>query len=212
MNKQSVQTDTKDSILNAAECLFAKKGYSGTSLRALTGRAKVNLAAVNYHFGSKKALLEAVIKRKITPLNYIRRIRVEEVRQLALKEGSRPDAENILYAFIEPTLRFREDEPGAKDFVTFIGRSFADPDDTVRKVFVRFIRPMFQLLLEALCDALPHLPENTVFWRLQFSMGALFHTLHICSDLNKDKLNIKELDADSLVTLIIPYLSAGMKA
>ncbi|UCE71126.1 MAG: helix-turn-helix transcriptional regulator, partial [Nitrospiraceae bacterium] len=61
MNLQSEQADTKDSILNAAECLFAEKGYSGTSLRALTGKAKVNLAAVNYHFGSKQALLEAVI-------------------------------------------------------------------------------------------------------------------------------------------------------
>ena len=212
MNLQSEQADTKDSILNAAECLFAEKGYSGTSLRVLTGKAKVNLAAVNYHFGSKKALLEAVIKRKITPLNQIRRKRVEEVRRQARKEGRRPDANDILYAFIEPTLRFRENERGAKDFVTFIGRSFADPDDTVRKIFFRFIQPMFQLLLEAMREALPHLSENIIFWRLQLSMGALFHTLHICEDIDMDHLNIKDLDADSMVNLILPYLSAGMKS
>ena len=65
MNENSqAQSDTKQRILDAAEYLFAHDGYRGTSLRAITGKAKVNLAAVNYHFGSKGALLEEVIKRE----------------------------------------------------------------------------------------------------------------------------------------------------
>ncbi|MCK5427639.1 MAG: helix-turn-helix transcriptional regulator, partial [Thermodesulfovibrionia bacterium] len=52
--------DTKQRILDATEFLFARKGFRGTSLREITNRAGVNLAAVNYHFGSKKTLLEAV--------------------------------------------------------------------------------------------------------------------------------------------------------
>ena len=61
--------DTKDRILDTAERLFADKGYPATSLRDITNEAGVNLAAVNYHFGSKEALLSAVLDRRIGPVN-----------------------------------------------------------------------------------------------------------------------------------------------
>ncbi len=209
------QADTKQRIIDAAEILFASKGFRGTSLRAITDKAKVNLAAVNYHFGSKKALLEAVIKRRIQPLNQVRRKRLEEVRNAAGQKGKKPDIKAVLDAFIEPTFLFRESEPGAKDFITFIGMSFADPDDTVRKVFVRFIKPLFQFLFETVCEALPGLPREVIFWRLQFTMGALFHTLHVSGNIDMEdmeQLNVHDLDANSLINLIIPYVTAGMKA
>lgn len=212
MNKKGSQSDTKQSILDAAEFLFATQGFRGTSLRAITGKAKVNLAAVNYHFGSKRALLEEVIKRRILPLNQVRRQRLADVRETAKKNKKKPDTTDILYAFIQPTLQFRETEPGAKEFLTFIGRSFADPDNTVRKVFVQFIKPMFKLLQESMCEALPQYPQNQLFWRLQFTMGALFHTLHICGDIYMEQLNIDDLDASTLTDLIIPYVTAGIKA
>jgi AcrR family transcriptional regulator len=212
MNTGQTLPHTKQSILDAAELLFATQGFRGTSLRAITGKANVNLAAVNYHFGSKESLLHEVIKRRILPLNQIRRQRLEEVRETAKKKGKKPDTRDILYAFIHPTLQFRESEPGAKEFVTFIGRSFADPDNTVRKVFVQFIKPMFQLLQELMGEALPQNTQHQIFWRLQFTMGTLFHTMHICSDLTMEEFNIDALDAKTLTDLIIPYVTAGMKA
>jgi AcrR family transcriptional regulator len=215
MNRKKTKTgpDTKQRILDASEILFAANGFRGTSLRAITCMAKVNLAAVNYHFGSKTSLLEEVIKRRILPLNKIRRKRLEEVQEDAVKKGKNPDIRAVLYAFIEPTLLFRESGPGAKNFITFIGRSFADPDDTVRKVFVRFITPMFQLLYKTVWKALPDLTQETLFWRLQFTLGSLFHMMHICGNINMEPFNIKtDLDANSLIDLIIPYVTAGMKA
>lgn len=204
--------DTKQNILDAAEFLFATQGFRGTSLRAITGKAGVNLAAVNYHFGSKEFLLNEVIKRRILPLNQIRRQRLEEVIETAKKRGRRPYTRDILYAFIQPTLQFRETEPGAKEFVTFIGRSLADPDNTVRKVFVQFIKPMFQLLQESLREALPQRTQDQIFWRLQFTMGALFHTMHLCSDVSMEQFHLEALDAETLTDLIIPYVTAGMNA
>ncbi|NOQ41505.1 MAG: TetR family transcriptional regulator, partial [Desulfuromusa sp.] len=65
------QYDTKTRILNSAEQLFAREGFHSTSLRTLTSRAEANLASVNYHFGSKDALLQAVIERRLLPLNQI---------------------------------------------------------------------------------------------------------------------------------------------
>ena len=208
------QSDTKQRILDAAEYLFAHDGYRGTSLRAITGRAKVNLAAVNYHFGSKEALLEEVIMRRLLPLNRIRKERIEEVRDNARKKGRKPDIKAVLLAFIEPTLLFKESCPEAENFVTFIGRSITDPDDTVRQVFHRFIKPLFHLLFETACEALPEHPKDQVFWRLHFTLGSLFHTLHICGKFKTDDVvHVEtEMDAKTLVDLIIPYVTAGMKA
>lgn len=210
----SEQINTKQRILDAAEHLFAKDGYRGTSLRAITGQADVNLAAVNYHFGSKEALLEEVIKRRLLPLNETRRQRIEEVRDNARKEEKIPDIKAVLLGFIEPTLQFREATPEAEHFVTFIGRSITDPDDTVRQVFHRFIKSLFHLLFETSCEALPDLPKDLVFWRLHFTLGSLFHTLHICGKFQTDD-NISftsDMDSQTLINLILPYVTAGMKA
>jgi AcrR family transcriptional regulator len=208
-----IKANTSEKILNAAEYLFAHNGYRGTTMRAITGKAGVNLAAVNYHFGSKKTLLEEVIKRRMLPLNQTRRIRLEEVRNAAQSKGEPPDIRDVLLAFIEPTILFRESEPGAKNFITFIGRSFADPDDTVRTVFHQVINPMAQLLFETISEALPDKPRDLIFWRLHFTMGSLLHTMHVCGNVKPGFMGMNtDIDAKSLVNLIIPYVTAGMKA
>jgi AcrR family transcriptional regulator len=200
--KAPAPTDTKQSILDASEILFARDGYRGTSIRAITEEAGVNVAAVNYHFGSKKRLLEEVIKRRILPLNQIRRKRIEEVRDRARSRGRHPDIKDILVAFIEPTISFKEKHPDARNFITFISRSFSDPDDTVRKTFHRFINPMFQLLSEAVHEALPKLSQDDISWRLHFTIGALIQSMQMMADA----------DAKALLDHIIPYVTAGMKA
>ncbi len=214
MNETASQhVDTRQRILDAAEHLFAQDGYRGTSLRAITGRARVNLAAVNYHFGSKKALLEAVIKRRIEPLNLTRKKRLEEVIDTAERKGKRPEVKQVLLAFIEPTLMFKESNPEARNFFIFIGRSFTDPDETVRKVFLRFIKPIFHLLHKAACKALPDFSEELVFWRLHFTIGALFHSVHMSENMKNDFHHMKgKADAGSLLDLMIPFVTAGMKA
>ncbi len=205
--------DTKQRILDAAEYLFAQDGYRGTSLRAITTRAEVNLAGVNYHFGSKKVLVEEVIKRRILPLNQIRKERLEEVRVYALQKNEKPGIRAVLAAFIEPTLFFKEENPGAEHFFTFIGRSFTDPDDTVRDVFLSYIKPLFKLLFDISCEALPEYPKDLVFWRLHYTLGALFHTLHICGNIRHEFEHMEmKTDAQSIIDLIIPYVTAGMKA
>ena len=71
--------ETRTRILDAAEELFMQHGFEGTSMRALTTRAGVNLAAVNYHFGSKDALIEAVFRRRLDPVNLARMAEVEKL-------------------------------------------------------------------------------------------------------------------------------------
>ncbi len=213
-NFENQQGDTKQRLLDAAEHLFAQEGFKGTSLRDITGRAGVNLAAVNYHFGSKEALLRAVMERRLIPLNQVRIERITKVRDSARQKGRRPPVKELLRAFIEPTLQFKESSPGAEDFVALVGRSFSDPDDTVRNVFMKLIWPLFQLILETFREALPELPEKTLLWRLHFMFGAFSQTMHVCcgrfhSDVIKMPL---ENDSKTIINMFIPFITAGMEA
>ena len=89
-SQKKPQPDTKSRIMDAAERLFAIKGFQGTSIKRLACEAGVNQAAVNYHFGSKTALIEKVIDRRLTPINQQRMQRLEVVRRTAVMEHTRP--------------------------------------------------------------------------------------------------------------------------
>lgn len=175
--------DTKHLLLDAAESLFAHHGFHATSLRAITGKAGANLASVNYHFGSKEALLEAVIERRLTPLNNTRIERIDSVVRSARAENSRPPVREVMRAFIEPTLSFRDSEPGAKDFVSLVGRAAAESDEMVRNVFLGFMKPVISLMLEALASSLPDLPRDALVRRFHFTIGSLVHTMHFCDNV-----------------------------
>jgi AcrR family transcriptional regulator len=205
--------DTKQKILDAAESLFAHEGYHGTSLRAITGRAGVNLAAVNYHFGSKEALLEAMFGRRLVPLNEERMTRLNGVLEAAGKEGQRPIVADVLRAFVEPTLRFKS-EPGREDFMTLVGRAIADPNDIVLQVFLRFMGPVFHLIYKALREALPELPEDTLLWRLHFVLGALSHTMRICGKgMHPESIKLPcETRPEAMSEMLVHFLSAGLEA
>ena len=95
---------TKDRILDAAEELFASQGYDATSLRGLTQAAEVNLAAVNYHFGSKRKLFQAVFERRVGPINR-ERLALLEAREDRGPEP--PSVEELLQILIGPALRLR---------------------------------------------------------------------------------------------------------
>src|ERR671936_54679 len=89
MNLRAVkpQHETRTRILDAAEELFMQHGFEGTSMRLLTAKAGVNLAAVNYHFGSKDALIEAVFHRRLDPMNVAR---MAELDKLEAEESAPP--------------------------------------------------------------------------------------------------------------------------
>lgn len=206
-------TDTKKRILDAAEKLFAQQGFYATSLRMLTKEAGVNLAAVNYHFGSKEELIKAVIGRRMLPLNKMRLERLQNIKDSAGAEGRPPDIKEILLAFIEPTFEFRKSGKGAQDFISMISRAFSDPRDTVRKLFLHMVEPVFQLLFELLCEALPSLPKNIVYWRLNFMIGAMAHSMSMSQmcQLIPDGLVLK-VDSVSLAEQFVNFVANGMEA
>src|SRR4051812_40302542 len=118
--------ETRTRILDAAEELFMQHGFEGASMRLLTAKAGVNLAAVNYHFGSKHALIEAVFRRRLDPMNTAR---IAALDRLEKDAGARPlSAEAVIRAFVGVSLRMMEDtKSGGRNFVRLLGRTYTEP-------------------------------------------------------------------------------------
>ncbi len=212
MSQAGTKQDTKQLILDTAERLFAGKGFHDTSLRSITSKAGVNLAAVNYHFGSKEALLNKVFKRRLLPLNKVRQDRLQKIREAAQNQGGRPGVEETLRAFIEPTIRFRDSGQGAKDFITLVGRALHEPNDTVIKIFLNHVEPLFQLILEILQEALPDMPRDQLFWRLQFTFGAMSHTMCKAGTFQFLPEGVTPgSDTNSLTQMLVQFVTAGME-
>ena len=206
------QPDTKQRILDAAEHLFARDGYHATSLRGITTTADANLAAVNYHFGSKEALLEAVIVRRLDPLNEIRRGQLEALLQKAELARELPSCREVLRAFVEPTLRLRQQGSEAEDFIALIGRTLAEPRGIAMSIFLRHMQPLLQRIFQALALSLPALTEQDLFWRMHFTMGCLSHIMrcHERYSMVPENVNI-DLPVDELIEQFLDFTTAGME-
>ena len=206
-------TATQDRILDAAETLFMEHGFEATSLRAITAAAAVNLAAVNYHFGSKEELFQAVLTRRLDPMNQ---------RRLALLDRFERDAaaaplscERIIVALFVPALELaRDPERGGKDFLRLLGRAYADPAPFIRHFLSEQYAQMIARFKAAFGRALPHLPKKELSWRLHFIMGALSYTLAATDALRIiAELNPVETDNDELLLRrLAPFLLAGLTA
>jgi AcrR family transcriptional regulator len=164
--------NTKDRVLDAAERLFARDGIEATSLRAITTEADVNLAAVNYHFQSKDALVRAVIARRVVPVNQ-RRLELLDACEQAAGAGPLP-IEAVLDAFIRPVLEIYASR--AREFTPLMGRMYTEPEFAER-IYKEHLEPLATRFIAAYQRALPGLPRVELLWRLHFSMGAVGHTM-----------------------------------
>lgn len=206
------QPETKQRILNAAEHLFAADGYHATSLRGITTAATVNLAAVNYHFGSKEALLEAVIVRRLSPLNEVRLGKLEALLKKAEQANEVPSVREILRTFVEPTLYLRQQGSDTEDFVALIGRILAEPRGVAMSIFIHHMEPLMIRLFQALTLSLPELSHQALFWRLHFVIGSLSHIMrcHERHSMVPDDVSI-DLPVEELVEFFLDFTTAGME-
>ncbi|WP_371404899.1 TetR family transcriptional regulator [Kribbella sp. NBC_00662] len=160
---------TRERLLNVAEQRFGEGGYEGTSLRAITVAAAANIAAVNYHFGSKEALLRAAVARAMAPVNTERRRRLDQ-----LEASGPPTPEELIRAFIEPGLELvlRRGERGAV-VARFIGRIAFDPSRRIRELYAAESDPIESRYLAALQRALPQASPDAVAFGYVNMLGLL---------------------------------------
>jgi len=160
--------------MDAAEILFARHGYGPTSMRMVVERAKVNLGAIHYHFGSKQALFDEVVNRRLEPLAKERELLLETHY---LEKGKKPpELEQIVEAFLRPSFELAARGPAGASWVKLVARYRLDPGPEwsgALKLQARSLR-LFQ---DALQTALPHLPPQELAYRVFFTLGATANTM-----------------------------------
>jgi AcrR family transcriptional regulator len=206
---QTEHVDTRESLLDAAESLFAEHGIQAASLRMITQRAGANLAAVHYHFGSKEGLVRAVFSRRIKPLNE-ERLRLLEACNLEADDA----VEQVLTAFLAPLLRrTREARDRTCGFGRLMGRAFAEPSEEVQAVMVEEFGGMLRRFTAALHHVLPQLSEQELLWRFHFVAGAMAHTVGCGNLLEQYSRGLCQASSlDEALGYLISFLSAGLRA
>ncbi len=192
--------DTKTRILDAAEKLFGKNGFDATSLRDITTEADVNLAAVNYHFQSKDSLIDAVIARRIEPVN-------EKRLKMLESAGPNPNLEQIMIAFLAPVMVHH---PPA--VLELMGRMLVNPDIFVNRLFKSHLAPIVERFSVAIAKAVPELSKTEILWRLQFTGGAMAHILsrtHLLAGM----MGMSEPpDRQTILARLVTFAAAGFRA
>ena len=215
MNLRAIKplNETQTRILDVAEELFMQHGFEGASMRMLTARAEVNLAAINYHFGSKDALIEAVFRRRLDAMNAER---IAELEQLEKDAAGQPlAADSIIRAFIGASLRMIEDaRGGGRNFIRLLGRAYTEPAKPIRQLIGQMYAPAMERYKAAFSKALPELPKDELVWRMHFMFGTLAYTL-AATDTVQLIAGAKpedRYDARVLQDRLTAFMSAGLLA
>jgi AcrR family transcriptional regulator len=207
-------TDTKSRILDAAEALFVSGGFESMSMRQITTAANVNLAAVNYHFGSKDALIHAVLARQLDQLNAQR---VAMLEWFENKLGTELTCEHVLVAMFLPAVRiFRSGTPQAERYLHFLGRAYTDPSPVVRDFINSHYIETLGRFFFAFQRTLPDLSRSELGFRLHFAMGALSgilaggNTQRLIRDFTRGEGDDESLILSRLASLMVAALKAPL--
>jgi AcrR family transcriptional regulator len=206
------ETDTRVRILDAAELLFTEQGFEATTLRQITGAARVNLAAVNYHFGSKEELIREVFRRRLTWLN---QQRLKELDRLEAAAGGAPlKPSRILEVFFGVALKMAADrEGGGRTFMRLLGRSYTKPSEFVRGFLAEEYAAVVGRFKAALIRALPDVAGEEILWRFHFMLGAMSYAisgadaLHIVADGALD-----DGEPEALYARLMSFILGGLRA
>ena len=201
-------TSTKQKILDAAEELFADHGFSETSLRMITAKAEVNLASVNYHFGSKKTLIQAVFDR------FMQRFTTDLSIEMDRLDGAESELEviDVLTTLIKPITQLDNLRPdGAGVFMNLLGRAYAETQGHIRRFAMDRYSSVLRRFTQLLHTTSPKLLPMEMFWRLHFMLGSFIFTLAGHQALQE----ISESDYDQKVSIediikrLVPFMSAA---
>jgi AcrR family transcriptional regulator len=204
--------DTRQRLLRAAELLFIERGYEALSLRQVTARAAANLAAVNYHFGSKEAMVQELLAQRLDRLNE-RRLQLLDACEA---DNHIPDDVTILGVLFVPALQLGRDPAGGPAFLRLLGRVYSDASPFIREYLQHHYSPIFDRFFEAFARALPQIPRAELGLRLHFALKALSGVL-AADDMDElvTELSMGQPMGDAeliarLVSLVSPTLTAPL--
>ena len=198
---------TKDRILHAAEELFALQGFATTSLRQVTSRADVNIAAVNYHFGSKENLVNELFRRRMEEMS---KQRLAALHQATETAPSQLDA--ILAAFVEPALAMAQDRHGGGAFIRVIARAYAESNEGLRKFLSDQHGHVLREFAKAISTCVDGLSKEELYWRLDFLSGSLTYAMADFGLIKRPNGVSEATHRQRAAKALIRFASAGFNA
>lgn len=202
------ESGTRERILVAAAPLFAENGFDATGVRAIAAAAEVNIAAVNYHFGSKDALVAAVGERHVRAVGERRKIALEAVLK---SSGGKPTVEAIVEAYVAPSVRFIKEDPSNFQLMRLLlTRIKSDPENT-GKLMREALAPMQQKFVDALSEALPGASRVTLHRAMHLAVGCLLHTIN-CTEILDLLIPGTTDDPEAVIRRVVTFASAGIRA
>ena len=200
---------TKQLVFNAAERLFALHGFQNVSVRDITAEAGVNLASVNYHFGSKDALLFEIFRRRTQELN---RDRARMLHEASDRNSGKPPVREILTALFAPPLKWLDPNNDRRISLQFLIRARSEGTAEIRDVLGSDVSHL-KRFADALLAARPELPPEEVYWRLHFVLGMI----HQNRFMELDRLHVlsggltREGEVDALLERMLDFAEAGFE-
>jgi len=202
--------DTKERILDTAEHLFAELGVDATSLRAVTREAGVNLAAVHYHLGSKEALLEAILARRVGPVNQARLKALDQLEASAVDRVVPLEA--LLHAFFAPALLGLETTERGRLLSRLLARLYWDAGPDLRTIVFEQFREVVERFSSALERSLAPMPAAEVLTRFHYGLGVMIHVLARPAMVVSGPLAPPEESPTQQLARIVAFVAAGMRA
>jgi len=201
---------TRAEIFTAAERLFAVTGFHGVSIRDITAAAGVNVAAVNYHFGTKDDLLLEIFRTRAAELN---RERARLLHEAQVRHGEPPPLREILAALFAPPIRWLYARDARRIALQFILRVRFEGTAAMIELLRGDVSHLSRFAA-ALQAAMPGVPEELIYWRLHFCLGlvhnnrpAEFERLHRLSHgITRDA------DPDAMLERMLDFAVAGFGA
>lgn len=206
------QADTVTRILDSAEQLFAEKGFAETSLRMITTRAKVNLAAVNYHFGSKKDLIQAVFARFLTPFT----LKLSKELDMVVEAKGEPNFQDVLGVLAKTMLTGVQPNDSYNKlsvFMRLLGLAYTQAQGHLRRFLNENYAGTYRRFIGYLKLAHPSLSSEEIFWRIHFAIGSAVFTMSSLEVLRSMAHADTGRDAsvEEVMQYLIPFLAAALE-
>src|SRR5689334_7049232 len=201
---------TRTAILAAAERLYADRGFGDVTLRDIVAEANVNLAAVNYHFGSKDELIAELFVTRSLALN---RDRLRELRAAEERGNGRAGVADILRALVGPSLRgCIGPERDRSTAARFMIRASIEAVPPIRRIRNREIDHLRKFVV-ALRRALPDRGDAELYWGLHFALAMAQQNVRDSERLTKlseDKCELN--DVEGVIDRVVDVAVLGLTA
>ena len=206
-----IQSKSKRNLLDAAEKLFADRGFDAVSVRDITQLAKANVAAVNYHFGGRDGLIAVLVTRYITPVYEERTARLDNLEKKWA--GKAVPVEEIIDAYVRPLITLvRKSELSERLFCKLIGRIFSMQAKGIPHEVNEQFRVQSERFTRAFAKALPTVGPEDLAWRIHFMIGAMIHMLMQQEMLQRStKGDIASPGMEATLAKLVRFVAAGLR-